>query len=84
MGRWCNSSRSGADWLIGLSLRRAVNEVYLHLLAQRHHAENCTDERCVNGCDVVAFHRVLEAPLLAGDVDMQGRLEQLVRGDIPA
>ena len=58
--------------------------MYLHLLAQRHHAENCTDERCVNSCDVVAFHRVLEAPLLAGDVDMQGRLEQLVRGDIPA
>lgn len=71
-----------------LSLRRAVNRVYLHLLAQRSHHEKCTANRCVAGCDVAAFHRVLEEPLLPSEAlrvaAEQERAAALIRGEIPA
>lgn len=60
----------------------------MHLLSQREHHEGCTDKRCVAKCDVAAFHRALEEPLLLSEARkaevVQRRLEALVHGDIPA
>jgi hypothetical protein len=65
-----------------------MNEIHLYLLERLAHADGCKSQRCLPSCDVLAFNRSLDEPLLLVDQrraeQIHERLEELARGDIPA